>query len=127
MRVTPIRWRHSCSGWNGSESPFLRRLLWTGRRRRTPTLTSVVGHILVSDLADSLIRQLLDVCSACPEIVVSRSIPLNVDLTVSLAGINAANAAVGRQGAPAARDGNSATAEAEVTSLSVDQHDIARV
>jgi hypothetical protein len=124
-RVMPANRRHSLSR-NGSECPFLGRLIRT-HRGRIRTLAGVIGHIPVSDLADKLIRQLPNECSACAQTVNSRSVPLNVDLAISLGGSNVANAAMGRKVSPAAGYRNSAAAEAEVASHSIDEHHIAGI
>ena len=105
---------------------ILRRISWTGRWRN-PTLATVVREILISDLAYDFVRPLLYVSGSRSHTVVSGNVPLNVDLSVSLCSVDASNTSSGRQRARAAGDRNTAAAEAELASLSIDQHNVAGI
>src|SRR5260370_36128110 len=91
------------------------------------TLAGVVGHILVSDLADHLSGALMHVCNACARSVVSRSIPLYVDSAIALGGFNAANAASVSQSGPAGSDRASTATEPVVAGRGIDQHHFAGI
>jgi hypothetical protein len=96
-------------------------------RRRRQAAASVVSHVLVRNLAFSVIGTDLNNRSAGALSALSGGIPLNEDSAICLVVFDSSHTSSGRHRAPAAGNLKSVTEEAVASSCGIDQNVVSRI